>query len=210
MSDTERDVIRVVLADDHPIILDGLVRWFEQLEGFEVLATASSLEALRGVLSSRAPDVIVIDFRMPGVEGVASLDQLAREGWCVVVFSSLDDPDALRALASSRVCGFVSKSSPMSALADAIQRVRGGEQVLPELGPLQAPPHTALSERERLVFEQIILGRTPKEIAYELDLAVSSVYTYSRRVRRKLGVEGTRELVQYAYDMGLLGAEQRD
>ena len=195
-------MIRIALADDHPVIVDGITRWVEGEPDLEVVASANSLDALIPQLDAPAPDVLVLDFRMPGVDGVSTLAALAASGWSVIVFSLLEEPATRRALVGCGVRGFVSKSEPLRHLVDVIRRVASGQTDLPdETAPLL---HEQLSERERLVFDLVIKGMTPKEIAYELELTTSSVYTYAQRVRAKLGVESSREVIDYAHAMGLV------
>ena len=198
-------MIRLVAIDDHPVITEGLARWADQLTHLELVGVANSLHDLPLLLEDAPePDVLVLDYRMPGVTGVDSIVDVARRGLAVVVFSSIEDAHVIGALRAGGVRGFVSKSASIRELISAIEQVASGSTVFPETRDA-CLPHEELSERERLVFEQLILGSTPKEIAYELDLATSSVYTYAERVRRKLGVESTAELVGYAYSVGLLG-----
>ena len=198
-------MIRLVAIDDHPIITEGLARWADQLAHLELLGVANALYELPRLLEDgHEPDVLVLDYRMPGVNGVESIIEVARQGFAVVVFSSIEEVHIINALRAGGVRAFVSKSSPIRDLIAVIEQVASGNTVFPEAAAVTLP-HEELSERERLVFEQLILGSTPKEIAYELDLATSSVYTYAERVRRKLGVESTAELVGYAYSVGLLG-----
>lgn len=197
-------MIRIVAIDDHPVITEGLARWADQLEHLALVGVAHTLDALPELLDEQ-PDVLVLDYRMPGAKGVPSFVNIAERGYAVVVFSSIEEVEIISALEAGGVRAFVPKSSPIRELIGTIERVAAGDRVFPQLESSKRP-HEELSVRERLVFDQLILGATPKEIAYELDLATSSVYTYAERVRRKLGVESTAEIVGYAYSVGLLGS----
>lgn len=196
-------MIQIAVADDHPIILDGLLRWLKDVEDIEVVCARSSLTELEHEIPALAPDLLVLDFRMPGMNGVQSVANLAERGWSVVIFSFLQEDEIIGALERAGARAFVSKHEPVAKLVEVIRCVASGQTVFPD-HDTTPQPHEQLSKRERLVFNCIIEGKTPKEIAFECDLASSSVYTYAERVRRKLGVESTQGIVQYAYSVGLI------
>lgn len=196
-------MIRIIMADDHPIIVDGLLRWMKEESDLEVIVTANSLDEATPLIEQHQPDVVVLDFRMPGMSGASSIIPLAQAGHRVIIFSFLDESALIQSIEQAGAMAFVSKHEPVARLVEVIRLVHQGQACFPDIDAVPVP-HEHLSQRERLVFDLLILGHTPKEIAYEVDIAVSSVYTYSERVRRKIGVDSTQALIQYAYNVGLL------
>ena len=200
-------MIQVVLADDHPIIREGLERWIQTVEDVSLLGVASDYTSLQALLADVTPDVVVIDYSMPGLSGVASVGQFIERGHKIVMFSFLERDEVLRSLVEVGISGFVSKSQPVSELLKVVRAVAQGERVLPSWQDSEPRPHERLSERERWVLDRVLLGQTPKEMAFELEVATSSVYTYVERIRKKLGVDSTQGLIQYAHRVGLVDGE---
>ncbi len=197
-------MITLLLADDHPIIKDGLIRWIDMVDDLKVLGTAASLPELHAQLEMHTPDVLVLDYRMPGMQGVESIRALCAHPCRIVMFTSTEEQAIIHALCESGIDGFVHKSTPIASLINVVRQVAAGKQILPNKSPDAQMPHETLSEREKIVFLGLIRQQSPKEIAFELGVATSSVYTYAERVRTKLNVQDTRALIQYAYEVGLL------
>jgi len=197
-------MIRVALADDHPIIREGLERWMHTVDDVTIVGVASDYASLHEILEGANPDVVVVDYSMPGLTGATSIGQIVERGHAVVVFSLLEREEVLRSLVEVGIAGFVSKSQPVSELLEVVRAVAGGERVLPSFEDAEPRPHELLSERERGILDRVLLGQTPKEIAFDLEVSTSSVYTYVERIRKKLGVESTQGLIQYAHRVGLV------
>lgn len=188
-------LLRVVVADDHPVVLSGLVAFLDQQEGLTVVGQRGDATQL----GEESFDVAVVDVRMPGVTP-ATVAALAERG-AVVLFTRNPRGDHIAALLEAGARGLVSKDAPLETLASAVRAVADGGTFLPER---EVRPHEQLSGRERAVFDALIRGRRPKEIAFDLELSLSTVYTYAERVRKKLELEDVRELVAYAHREGLL------
>ncbi len=201
--------VRVVIADDHPVIVEGVRRHLVRVEGIEVLASGNSFEELSAHLDQELPDVVVMDVQMPGVKGRASMQELVARGVRVILFT-LRSPDALVAnLASGGASGYVSKSSTLDALELAIREVHKGNEVLPEelralMKEVGAAPHETLTKREYQVFEQLVACQTPKEIAFDIGVSLSTVYTHVERVRTKLKLSHVSEVGRYAREWGFV------
>jgi two-component system invasion response regulator UvrY len=203
-------VIRVFLADDHPVIVSGLERLFASIEDIEVVGTAHDLRHLEA-LTLPDVDVLVLDVSMPGMHGRETIALLTQRFAPVLLFTLEPESAQVVALLRGGAAGVVSKSAPVDVLLAAIRTVAAGARVVaPELEARASSagegwPHEALSEREHAIFVRLIRGVSPKTMAFDLGLSPSTVYTYAERVRLKLGVSSQVELVDYAHRAGLLG-----
>lgn len=200
-------MIRVFLADDHPVIVSGLERLFAGEPDITVSGTAADL---RDVSIPADVDVLVLDVSMPGMRGAETLATLTEHA-PVLLFTLEPESTLVVELLRAGARGVVSKSAPVAELLAAIRAVSRGGRVIPAplavrvASPGEGAPHEALSERERAIFARLVRGASPKTIAFELGLTASTVYTYAERVRQKLGVQSQTELVDYAHRMGLTG-----
>lgn len=208
--------IRVVIVDDHPIVLEGMERLF-RLEGdLEVVARCvNGNEALEAVRAQR-PDVLVIDLRLPGRGGLDVLDQIRREGLPtrpVLLAGSINEDELVEALHLG-VRGVVLKEMAPELLIRCIRTVHaGGRWLEPDfLGRaleglldrdgLARPRRTALSDREIEVARLAATGHHNREIAEALHITEGTVKVHLHRVYEKLGIEGRVELALYGRDQG--------
>jgi len=212
--------IRIVLADDHPIVLDGLRNLIRAEPDFELVGEAASgLSALKIVREQR-PDVAVLDISMPELNGIVLSRRLAGEmpGLRLLVLTLHEDRAYLNQALEAGVRGYVLKRSAVETLVQAIRAVMVGglyidpaivgrvfenKQVNKRLAARKgvAP---ALTDREADVLKMAALGFTNKEIASRLDVGVKSIETYKARGLEKLGLKTRAELVRYASGQGWL------
>jgi DNA-binding NarL/FixJ family response regulator len=204
--------IRVLLADDHPVVREGLRGMLDAEPDIEVVGEAASgPEAV--VLAGRLrPDVILMDLRMPGGDGVDAIGRLA--GTTVVVLTTYDsDADILRAVEAG-AAGYLLKDTPRSVLADSVRAAARGETVLAPavagrlLGRMRAEPAAArteqLSARETEVLALVARGLTNAEIGRALYVSEATVKTHLLRACAKLGVSGRTAAVTKAIETGAL------
>jgi len=211
---------RIVLADDHPIVLDGLRNLIRAEADFELVGEAASgLAALR-VIRDKRPDVAVLDISMPELNGIVLSRRLVAEipELSVLVLTLHEDRAYLNQAMEAGVRGYVLKRSAVENLVHAIRAVTvGGIYVDPAIsgraldgkrGHAKPSPHhgatAALTERETAVLKMAGSGFTNKEIAARLDVGVKSVETYKARGLEKLGLKTRAELVRYAATQGWL------
>lgn len=212
--------IRIVLADDHPIVLDGLRNLVGAETDFELVGEASSgLAALR-VIRERRPDLAVLDISMPEINGIVLCRRLIAEmpELRVLVLTLHEDRAYLNQALEAGARGYILKRSAVENLVQGIRAVMtGGTYVDPAIAG-QAPdgkrPHVgpassrrtapALTERETAVLRLASLGFTNKEIASRLDVGVKSVETYKARGLEKIGLKTRAELVRFASTQGWL------
>jgi DNA-binding NarL/FixJ family response regulator len=189
-------MIRVLLVDDHPVVRQGLVALLSVQDGIEVAGQAADGPAAISLARSLAPDVVLLDLKLPGMDGVAVLAELTGK-YRVLVLTSATDPEwaerALRAGAS----GVVYKDIDPDALVRAIRSVHDGNVLLAvgAAAPLRGGAAgrrgqlDALTPREREVLSHIAAGRSNREIARVLHVSEKTVKAHVSSVLAKLGVQ---------------------
>jgi DNA-binding NarL/FixJ family response regulator len=210
--------IRLVLADDHPLILEALGNLFRLHEGFEVVAACTNgVEALRAVRLHR-PDVLILDLRMPGKSGFDVLRELAAEHLptrTVLLTAMLEDEEMLEAMRLG-VAGIVLKEMAPSSVVLCVQKVHAGEPWLEkrlagraldklmrrETGAREAS--ALLTPRELEIVRMLSRGMRNKEIGVHLSISEHTVKVHLRNIYAKLGVDGRFALLRYAEDKGLI------
>jgi DNA-binding NarL/FixJ family response regulator len=218
-----RGRIRIVVADDHAVVRQGLRFVLGAEADLEVLADATSAaEAVTRVAELR-PDVLLLDVTMPGGGGVGALGALrsANPTTRVLILTGHDDPEVLRVALVSGAAGFILKSAGCRELLSAVRTVHDGRtyvdptvagsalRVLAASREVHGGNKTErLSPRETEVLRQLALGFTNKEIANRLGLSVKSIETYRARLSEKLGLSGRAELFRYALEHGMVLPEQ--
>ena len=206
--------IRIVLADDHPVVRAGL----EGLLGLEpdlaVVASASGGEEVVELVETHRPDIVLMDLRMPGrIDGVGAIERIrALPGKVphIVVLTTYDtDADIVRAVAAGAT-GYLLKDAPRSRLTDAIRAVARGETVLGAdiaarlVSHLRQPAPPRLTPRECDVLRRVADGATNAEIGRELFVTEATVKTYLVRVFTKLDVTDRTAAVTKALALGLI------
>ena len=208
-------MIRVLIADDHPVVRRGLRQILEEEPDIRVVGEASDAEEALAQFRSDGYDVVVLDLSMPGVHGVDLLQQLheQRPELPILVLSiHPEEQYALRCLkAGAR--GYIHKQSAGDELVGAIRTVIANrrylsealaESLLNEAAPDRRAPHESLSTREYQVLTRLAAGRTVTDIAAETKLSVKTVSTYRARMLEKLGVGSNAEATRYALEHQLL------
>jgi DNA-binding NarL/FixJ family response regulator len=209
-------MIRVLIADDHPIVRQGLRQILAETGDIEVKAEASAGQEALDIIRRHPLDAVVLDLSMPGTNGLDTLKQIKEERprLPVLVLSiHPEDQYAVRALRAG-ASGYLTKSSAPEALVTAIRKLaEGGRFITPSLGeklaesllnPLDEKPlHETLSDREFEVFRLIAKGKTVGEAAQILFLSPKTVSTYRRRILEKTGLKTSVELMRYAVDHGV-------
>jgi DNA-binding NarL/FixJ family response regulator len=209
-------MIRILIADDHTLVRDGLKKILAAASDIEVAAEAASGDEALAIVKTGDFDLALVDMSMPGLSGIALIKRLKLEQpkLRLLVLSMHGEKQygarALKAGAS----GYLTKDSASAQLIGAIRKVAGGgvyvtervaAQLLTEVAaPSDAPPHTALSDREFEVFRLLVAGKSVTEIAGEMHLSVKTVSTHKTRVLEKMSMANTAELVRYAMTQGLL------
>ena len=204
--------ITVLIADDHPVVRDGLRGMFTSEPGFTVVGEAANGDEAVVLASSLQPDVILMDLRMPEVDGVTAITRLTRAGSPagVLVLTKYDtDSDVLPAIEAGAT-GYLLKDARADELFRAVRAAARGEAVLSPsvatrlLGSVRRPAREPLSAREQEVLELIARGATNREAARALFVSEATVKTHLLHVYAKLGVNDRAAAVAEAFDRGLL------
>jgi len=205
------DPIRVLVVDDHRVVREGLRSFLDVQDDLEVVGEAADGESAVAQAEALRPDVILLDLRMPGADGVAALRELSARGnpARVLVVTSFTEPAAVLPAVRAGAAGYVYKDVDPPALAAAIRSVHLGHTLLhPEVARVLAggpvPDAARLTSREREVLTEVGRGRSNREIARALGLAEKTVKTHVSAVLAKLGVQDRTQAALYAVRAGLV------
>lgn len=209
MSAPGGSVIRVVVVDDHPIVRDGLIGIFSREDDLEVVGEASDGREALVVIDRTAPDVVIMDLRMPGGDGVTAIRELQKRGdrARILVLTTYDtDHDILTAIQAG-ADGYLLKDAPRAELVRAIRDVAAGRPVLTSraLEALTARRRdVALTTRELEVLKVIAGGGTNRTAAEALMVSEATIKTHLVRAYEKLGVNDRAAAVRVAFERGLI------
>jgi DNA-binding NarL/FixJ family response regulator len=218
--EASEDVIRVVLADDHAVVREGLKSLINAQHDMAVVGEAADGEGAWRTSVELKPDVLVIDLSMPGIGGAQSTERVRRDCPAVKVLALTVHEERLylTQLLRAGASGYVLKRAAAADLVRAVRIVAGGgtyidpavagtlvEGYLDAGAATPTIPHDPLSDREREVLICIAQGYSNKEIARSFGLSVKTIETYKARVAEKLGLRTRVEIVRYASSQGWLG-----
>jgi DNA-binding NarL/FixJ family response regulator len=205
-------VIRVMLVDDHPVVREGLRGMLDAEPDLEVVGEAGSGDEAVALARVRTPDVILMDLRMPGLDGAGATERIMAEsrGSRVIVLTTYEsDADILRAVAAGAT-GYLLKDATRAELAGAIRAATRGETVLaPSVAGrlvrrMREPAPRSLSAREVEVLRLVAKGMTNAETGAALHISEATVKTHLLRVFNKLGVSDRTAAVTTAMERGML------
>ena len=214
--------IRVLLADDHAILREGVRALLALCEDIEVVGEAvdgqGAIEATRRL----DPDVVIMDIAMPGLGGLEATLEIKKQGLRakILVLSQYEDREYVRRLLKAGVSGYVLKKSAGAELANAIRAVhRGGLVLDPEVArtameeanpaaPGPADPYDGLTDREKQVLKLVAEGKSNKEVAEVLGISVKTAMSHREHVMEKLGVHNRTELVKFALKQGVIRVDE--
>ncbi|MFC4472315.1 response regulator [Streptomyces xiangluensis] len=207
------DAITLLIVDDHPVVRDGLRGMFESAPGFTVLGEASNGVEAVTLAQSLDPDVVLMDLRMPGGNGVEAIADLTRQSARakILVLTTYDtDSDTIPAIEAGAT-GYLLKDAPREELFSAVRAAAEGRTVLSPavasrlVSAVRAPANEPLSAREREVLTLVAKGTSNREIARVLFISEATVKTHLTHLYAKLGVKDRAAAVAVGYDRGILG-----
>jgi len=208
----DRAPIRLLVVDDHPVVRDGLCSMFDRDPEFDVLGEAGDgAEAVRLAQELR-PDVILMDLRMPGMDGVTAITELAAKGVAarVLVLTTYDTDSHVLPAIEAGATGYLLKDAPRADLLRAVRAAAHGEAVLSPavtarlMSRVRSPAAGPLSQRELEVLELVAAGTTNREAAARLFITEATVKTHLLNIYAKLGVSDRAAAVAEAFNRGLL------
>lgn len=208
----------VLVVDDQELVAEGLVLLLDADPALRVVGHAGSADGAVAAARERRPDVVVLDVRMPGRDGIEVVRDLVADGCAVLMLTSYDDIDAVRRSLAAGATGFLLKDNAPAVLCEAVRAVALGEGWLdpsvtrPLLSALARRPAdedaaarvATLTARERAVLTLLAAGRSNREIGAELFVAESTVKTHVTAVLRRLGVRDRVQAAVVAVRAGLL------
>ena len=205
--------IRIVLADDHAIVRQGLAPLFDGEEGMELLAQAGEGREAWTLIESLRPDVAILDISMPEMTGIEVTRKVVEAGYHtqVILLTMHEDPSAVLEAQDAGASGYVLKDNSFEELVQAVHTVvSGGSFMTPsvreKLRNFQRQGKTAalLSAREREVIKLIAQGRSSKEIGRIMEISPRTVDTYRQRLMDKLDLHNLADVVRYAVRTGMV------
>ena len=215
-------MIRVVVADDQPLVRSGLRALLANSDDLEVVGEAVDGRDAVVVVTRTRPDVVLMDVRMPGVDGIAATRKITTDsrlsGVAIIMLTTFDDDDQIFAAIRAGASGYLLKDAEPDDLREAIRVVAAGEALLSASvtrkvieGIVSGPAGVAdrarlneLTEREREVLAGVGRGLSNNEIAAEIHISPATARTYVSRMLTKLGARDRAQLVVIAYETGLV------
>jgi DNA-binding NarL/FixJ family response regulator len=208
--------MHILLADDHDLIRDTIEEFLKRLDkDLHVLHAANLSQALDHLRKADALDLVLLDLRMPGMNGLAGLKsvQAARAGVPIVILSGETNPDTIRNALQAGAAGFLPKTMRGTAMLNALRLILAGERYIPDImvaGQTALAEESAgggpglgsLTQREREVIGLLVQGLPNKEIGHRLGIEVVTVALHLRSVYRKLGVTSRTQAVRMAMEQG--------
>jgi DNA-binding NarL/FixJ family response regulator len=206
-------VLRVLVADDHPLILQGLRRTLEACDDIEVVGEARSGTEVLALVERRRPDVVLLDLRMPGLDGVQCIKQIKQSSPDVkaVILSGSDDRPSIESAQAAGASAYVIKSVSSVDIPALLRQVAAGYTLFqaPNNDPGDAAgagSEPGLTERELTILTSVAAGLTTKAISSELWVSEHTVKFHLTNIYRKLEVTNRSGAVRYAYEHGLVSA----
>jgi two-component system nitrate/nitrite response regulator NarL len=208
-------LVTVVVVDDHPFFRDGVARGLSQSGRIRVVGEAEDGRRALEVIALEQPEVALVDYQMPGMDGIAVVRALKRDDspTRVVLLSALTDSAIVFQALEEGASGYLAKDSTRAEIVDAVIRVAKGDTVVPpsltvglveQIRLRSQPDGLVLSERERQIVQGFARGLSIPQLAAELVIGASTVKTYTQRLYEKLGVSDRAAAVAEAMRRGLL------
>jgi DNA-binding NarL/FixJ family response regulator len=217
MDDSKHKVIRILIADDHPVVRDGLVAILSTQSDFQVAGEAGTgRETVSRTLALR-PDVLLLDLEMPDMDGVEALEEIRREFPEIqaIVLTAFDTDERIVSALKSGARGYLLKGAPRQEIFQAVRTVSQGGSLLQPLVTNRLldhirsimegrVPHVPLTNREREVLQQVARGNSNKQIAVALEISERTVKFHVSSILRKLNAANRAEAVQKALTSSLI------
>jgi DNA-binding NarL/FixJ family response regulator len=209
-------MIRLLIADDHALMREGLKQLFALGNVISVVAEASSGTQVFDILRKTEVDLVLLDISMPGISGPNLINHIRQQEKSprILVLSMHNELQVARSALSAGASGYLTKDSDPETLIAAIVKVAGGgqfmdsrlaEQMAFDVGhATQKLPHALLSNREFEIFDRLVRGRSVNEIAEELVISNKTVSTHKARLMQKMRCDNNAQLVRYAISHSLL------
>jgi len=208
--ESSADVITVVIADDHPVVREGLVAIFKSQTDIKVVAEATNGQEALELCSHHLPDVLLLDLRMPEKDGLQVITELTARRLSrprVIVMTTYESEEDIRRALKAGAKGYLVKGTAPQQIRESVRRVAAGESLLPAniaAKLAESMAHPELSERERQVLQYMANGRSNKEIGQILYISENTVKAHVKSILTKLDAMGRTEAIAIAIKRGLI------
>lgn len=201
-------MIRLAIADDHQSLIDGIKLHLQYEDDIEFVGTANDGEALLELVRLKQPNVVIVDIRMPKIDGIQVTKQIKKDlpNTKVLAFTMFDQDDAVRQMLNAGADGYILKNATLEELLNAIRKIyKGGNYydsqiVVVDKTNTEPANEKLLTRRQNEILKLIAQGKTSREIADELFIGVYTVDTHRKNMARILNLQGKGELLRYALD----------
>ena len=208
-SPSATNVLSVLIADDHPVVREGLAAIFKTQKDIKVVAEATNGEEALELCNQHSPDVLLLDLRMPKKDGRQVITELAARPSKprTIVMTTYESEEDIRRALKAGAKGYLVKGTAPREIRESVRRVAAGESLLP--GAIasklaESMAHPELSERERQVLQYIANGRSNKEIGQVLYISENTVKTHVKSILTKLDAMGRTEAIAIGLQRGLI------
>jgi two-component system NarL family response regulator len=203
-------VISVLIADDHPVVREGLAAIFKSQKDIKVVAEATNGEEALELCDQHAPDILLLDLRMPKKDGLQVINEVTARRLAkprIIVMTTYESEEDIRRALKAGAKGYLVKGTAPQQIRESVRRVAAGETLLPvsiasKLAESMA--HPELSERERQVLQYMANGRSNKEIGQVLYISENTVKAHVKSILTKLDAMGRTEAIAIATKRGLI------
>jgi len=211
--------VRVLVVDDHEVVRAGICRLLDAEPDLDVVGQSGSGRQGVALCREHGPDVLVLDYRLPDLDGLEATRQVVELGGSthVLILTMHANEEYATRVIQAGAAGFVAKVAPANDLLTAVRKVAsGGVYVSPEImdkmvarmgQPVTEAPEMALSNRELQVLTRLARGMKTREVAEALYLSASTVETYRGRILEKLGLRNNSDVTRFAIRRGLVGVD---
>lgn len=203
-------MIRIVIAEDHQALIDGITLLLVPQEDIQIVGTANDGERLIEEVRKHRPQLVLTDIRMPKIDGIAATKIIKKEfpEIKVVAFSMFDQDEAVRQMIEAGASGYLLKNSGLAEVKEAIYKVAAGERYFdagvntdnPDSRSTNKSDEESLSQRQLEILKLVGQGLSNIEIAEKLFIGRTTVETHRKNMIRKLGLQGPGELMRYALE----------
>jgi len=198
-------MIRIIIAEDHQSLIDGIKLSLASQPDFQVVAEANDGERLVELVARYKPDLVITDIRMPICDGITATQRIKTNfpGVRVIAFSMFDQDQAVQQMRNAGASGYIMKNSSLQVLLEAIRTVASGKEYFDAsllVKPAESKEFIPLSAREAEILRMIGQGKTSQEIADELFIGKSTVDTHRKNILRKMNAQGKTDLLRYALE----------
>lgn len=210
-----RRSIKILLIDDHPLVIEGIRAVLETYNHIEIVGSAANADDGLAIATRTAPDVVMMDVNMPGMSGLAAIDVFkeALGNVRLLMLSMHDSRDYISTSVMHGASGYVLKDAPTNEIIAAIEAVAAGgtyfssgvSDVLMRL-PDPSQHVGPLTNREASVLMLVAEGKSSKDVATALSISARTVETHRKNIKKKLGIATTAGLTRYAIETGLVSA----